>query len=277
MYTMIREAQKIKIESAGLSDPGKSRKLNQDTIFHQIGQINGGKPAGLFIVCDGIGGQRGGEIASRIAVDTITAELPHFFAEAPTSSKNGDTHPSFFTLNQKMRAAIEEANAQICQYADDHPDETPYLGTTVTAVLIYGNLVHIINAGDGRVYICRQGQLTQVTQDHSLAAKLAQKGFIDETEIATHPQNHIILRALGVKEHIELDAFDRELEPGDKILICSDGLWKAFPDSSELGQLLQINTTAAALCHQLVSEAKRRDGSDNISAIVVTVSEVGEY
>jgi protein phosphatase len=277
MNMMIHEAKKIKIESAALSDPGTRRNQNQDMVFHQIGRVNGDKTVGLFLVCDGMGGQRGGEIASRIAVDTIAAELAGLFTEAHLFLNGDDTHPSFFMLDQKMWAAVEEANAQIYQYAQNHADETPRLGTTVTAVLIYDNLAYIAHAGDGRVYIGRQEHLIQLTQDHSLVATLAQNGYIDESEIASHPQSHIILRALGIRESIELDTLDWELEPGDKVLICSDGLWKAFPDSSELGQLLQANATAASLCHQLVSEAKERDGSDNISAVVVRVSEADQF
>lgn len=272
MNTMVREITAQKIESAALSDPGTKRHTNQDTIFHQISRTNRGKTIGLFLVCDGMGGQRGGEIASRIAVDTITAELDNFFSGASISAGNGDTRPSFYTLKQKLCLAVEEANAQICRYAEDHQNETPHLGTTVTAALIYGDMAHIINAGDGRVYVSRPGQLIQVTKDHSLAATLAQEGFIEEEAIASHPQNHIILRALGVKETIELDEFDWELEPGDTLLLCSDGLWKAFPNRSELAELLQQETTATTLCHRLVAEARERDGSDNISAVVVTVN-----
>jgi protein phosphatase len=136
MNMMIHEAKKIKIESAALSDPGTRRNQNQDMVFHQIGRVNGDKTVGLFLVCDGMGGQRGGEIASRIAVDTIAAELAGLFTEAHLFLNGDDTHPSFFMLDQKMWAAVEEANAQIYQYAQNHADETPRLGTTVTAVLI---------------------------------------------------------------------------------------------------------------------------------------------
>jgi protein phosphatase len=105
---------------------------------------------------------------------------------------------------------------------------------------------------------------------------LAKEGLIDETEVIHHPQNHIIFRALGINEVIEADTFNWTLQESDKLLLCSDGLWKAFENSSELGQRLAENTTAADLCQLLVNEANRRDGSDNISAIVVTISETAE-
>jgi protein phosphatase len=265
MDTMtLRIEKSLQIDSAAFSDRGKKRKLNQDAIFHQTGRTSTNKNVGLFLVCDGMGGHRGGEIASRIAVDTITSELAGIFASADTSRS---------AFRQKIRTAVSKANSEIRQYAQTHADQAPDLGTTVTLVAIYDNVAYIINAGDGRVYGWREGQLAQVTEDHSLAAALAKQGFIDETEVVHHPQNHIIFRALGADEAIEMDAFKWSLQEGDKLLVCSDGLWKAFENAGELGQRLAEESTAAELCQQLVHEANQRDGSDNISAIVVTISE----
>jgi PPM family protein phosphatase len=228
---------------------------------------------GLFIVCDGMGGHRGGEIASRIAVDTITAELADLFVEPPSLLADEETRPSLLKPAQKMRAAVYEANDQLRRYAQNHTDETPDLGTTVTVVVIYNKLAYILNVGDGRVYICRDGQLTRITEDHSLAAALVREGIIEEAEVATHPRSNVILRALGVEEAVEVDMFEWPLQSGDKLLLCSDGLWKAFPNEADLGQWMASDLTAAVLCQQLVSEAKQRDGSDNISVVLVKINE----
>ncbi len=274
MDTIVLGTEKsLQIDSAAFSDRGKKRKLNQDTIFHQTGRTPTNRNVGLFLVCDGMGGHQGGEIASRIAIDTMTAQLADLFASTGTSSNNDDTPASRSTLRHRIHAAVSKANAEIRQYAQAHSDQTPDLGTTLTLVVIYGDSAYIINAGDGRVYAWRAGQLIQITQDHSLAAALAKEGLIEETEVSRHPQNHIILRALGIEDIIEVDAFNWALQEGDKLLLCSDGLWKAFEDTNDLEQRLAEDTTAADLCQKLVNEANERDGSDNISAIIVIVNE----
>jgi serine/threonine protein phosphatase PrpC len=247
--------------------------LNQDVIFHQTSQTARGETIGLFLVCDGMGGRRGGEIASRIAVDTVSTQLAEIFASSEVLTQADQTRPSYLNLAQKVEAAIEKANQAIRQYAKEHPDKTPELGTTLTLALVYGSLAYIANIGDGRAYVWREGQIYQITQDHSLAAKLAEEGVIKQEEIAHHPRSNLILRALGAKEEIEIDMFDWTLQPGDKFLLCSDGLWKSMGDPTELAQWLGSPTTAADLCQQLVYQAKERDGSDNISAIVVSISE----
>jgi protein phosphatase len=273
MGVALHETKKsLQLDSAAFSDPGKTRVLNQDTIFHQTAQTNIHQNVGLFLVCDGMGGYRGGEIASRIAVDTITGGLADLFAS--TSYLNcGKTCSSFLALCQKIQAVVNKANAEIRQYALNHFEDTPDLGTTLTLAVVYGDLAHIVNAGDGRVYAWRNGRLTQLTQDHSVAALLLQQGQIDESELVHHPKNHILLRALGAEDSIEVDEFDWELQAGDKLLLCSDGLWKAFESAAELEQRFAEHLTTAHLCHRLVNEAKQRDGSDNISAIIVSARE----
>ena len=133
-----------------------------------------------------------------------------------------------------------------------------------------GHSAEFANVGDGRAYLWRKGVLRQITHDHSLAAKLAAEGVIENKDVYYHPHNNIILRALGIGDRLEVDIFECQLEPGDKLIICSDGLWKAF-GSEKLTDWLSPETTPADLCQQLVYEARLRDGSDNISAIIVNV------
>jgi len=273
--SIVFENKKIlQLDSAAFTDPGRKRDLNQDVIFHQTSQTEQGEVMGLFLVCDGMGGHRAGEIASRIAVDTITADLAELFLSSRKFSPQERTHPSSLTLSQKIEAAIHKANQEIQRFSQNHPDEAPDLGTTVTLALIHGEAAHIANVGDGRAYIWRNGKTMQITRDHSLAAQLASKGLIDESEIASHPRSNIILRALGVGDELEVDVFDWVLQPGDKLLLCSDGLWKSMGNPVELAHWLGLQTTAADLCQQLVAQAKARDGSDNISAIVVDIKQM---
>lgn len=267
------EEKILHIDSAALTDRGQQREINEDYIFHQTGQTPQGENVGLFIVCDGLGGHQAGEIASRLAVETITTELGGLFSAQGTLNGHS-TRPSTLTLNERIERVISQANTEIRTYARNHPQKAANLGTTVTLALVYGNLLHIANIGDGRAYCWRAGSLTRITHDHSLAAELARQGLIDEAQVAHHARSNVLTRSLGSKDEVEVDVFDWALQPGDKFLLCSDGLWKALSDNTELARLLTRGQTSADLCQQLVTLAKERDGSDNISAIVVTLNEM---
>jgi serine/threonine protein phosphatase PrpC len=272
--TVIENKKMLRLDSAAFTDPGLKRELNQDVIFHQTGQTDQGENVGLFLVCDGIGGHKGGEIASRIATDAITGELAELFSPDLKLPDQHEDRPSYLALAHKIEAAIHKANENIRQYAQNHPGKTPELGTTVTLALVYDRLAHIVNVGHSRTYVWRNDELTQITHDHSFAAKLAEQGLIDEAKIPDHPQSNVLLRSLGASDEIKVDVFDWTLAVGDKLLLCSDGLWKAIKEPAELAHWLGKPTTAADLCQQLINQAKARDGSDNISAIVIGVTEV---
>lgn len=270
----MREAQKtLQIDSAALTDRGRRREINEDYVFHQSAQTPQREVVGLFMVCDGLGGHQAGEIASRTAVETITTELKGLFS-AFGSANHQATRPSNHILNERIEKAILKANTEIRAYATKHPEKAANLGTTVTLALVQGEFVHLANIGDGRAYAWRAGSLTRLTQDHSLAAELARQGVIEESQIAGHARSNVLTRAVGIKDEVEVDLFDWVLQPGDKLLLCSDGLWKAFSDNDELARLLASAQTSAQLCQELVAQAKERDGSDNISAVVITVNEI---
>jgi len=273
MGIFIREREKtLQIDSAALTDRGQQRQINEDYIFHQSAQTPQQEPVGLFMVCDGLGGHQAGEIASRLAVETVTTELSDLFS-AHGSTDHQATRPSALTLNESIERAIIKANAEIRAYAAKHPQKAANLGTTVTLALVQGEFVHLANVGDGRAYAWRAGSLTRITQDHSLAAELARQGVIEDAQIAGHARSNVLTRAVGIKDEVEVDMFDWLLQPGDKLLLCSDGLWKAFPDNNELARFLASAQTSAELCQELVAQAKERDGSDNISAVVITLNQ----
>lgn len=265
------EKSLVKLEAAALTDCGQRRKLNEDAVFQRTVQIDTGESIGLYIVCDGLGGHQAGDVASRLAVETAANELDHIF-----SLSNPADCPQNF-LFQQIEAAIKKANAAIRDYAEADSEQVFCPGTTMTLALIYNDWVYIANVGDSRAYIWRSEQITQITQDHSLVAQMARLGIIDEAEIWGHPKSNILSRAVGVDEQVNIDLFEWELQPGDKLLLCSDGLWKAFPDVERLARLFTVfRMSAMDLCELLVSEAKWRDGSDNISAVVVDVDEAAK-
>lgn len=262
----------LQLNAAALTDRGQRRKVNEDAIFHQTDQTQ----ASMYLVCDGLGGYQAGEVASQLAIETVTAKLAGgLFPNKPTS--NGEhTRPSPLALRQLIQTAITQADTRIQHYAQSHPQKAAKLGTTITLALIYENMVHIANVGDSRTYVYRAGQMTQITRDHSFAAKLVRMGKLDETELTHHPGRNVLYRSLGSrsKRDLEIDFFEWQLHSGDKLLLCSDGLWQAFSTSTELAKWLGTAATPAEICQQLVSEANRRDGSDNISAVVVEIEEI---
>lgn len=268
-------ARRLDLASAVFSNTGRKRSLNQDSVFHQTGETADGKRAGLFLVCDGMGGRQGGEIASRIAVDTITDTLFTIFsADNNLVGRNRGSDSS--ALAQQIKTAIDKAHAEIQAYAAKRLDGETKIGTTVTLAVIHDSLAYIANVGDGRAYAWREGTITQITRDHSFAAKLAEEGVIDEAEIPDHPRRKVILRALGAQAKMEVDLFEWELRVGDKLLLCTDGLWQAFGNKERLADWLGTEKSPAELSQQLVNEAKYRDGSDNISAAIVMVNEAIE-
>jgi PPM family protein phosphatase len=192
-----------------------------------------------------------------------------------SQSNSGDQPPLAASLiPQSIKAAITHAHAQIQLYAQTRP-QIHTMGTTIALAMIDNNTVYIGNVGDSRVYLYRQGHVTQITQDHSWAAELVRTGKIDEDELVNHPRRNILYRSLGTTgdDEVIVDLFERKLQAGDKLLLCSDGLWQAFPLPTKLAEWLDEAGSPTDICRHLVAEAKQRDGSDNISAIVVNVAE----
>lgn len=260
------EQTTLVLEAAALTHPGQRRKLNQDAVFQQTVQIDGIRQAGLYMVCDGLGGHRGGEIASRLAVETVVAELETVLASlkewTPTMLKNS------------IETAVKAANTTIHNFVETNEPDAFSMGTTLTLALIYDGRVCIAHIGDSRAYLYRNGGLVQITRDHSLVAQLVECGVIDEDEADNHPYGNILSQAVGVEADLSIDLFEQPLQPGDRLLLCSDGLWKAFPNNEALRRPFIGVDSAADCCDWLVAEANSRDGSDNISAVTVFIKAV---
>jgi protein phosphatase len=262
--------RRLNLRSTALSLCGQHRKVNQDAVFHWSDQTGMGQNIGVYVVCDGLGGHLAGEVASHLAVETVITELTPVFSLANAFSAVATPRPSSAKLGQWIKGAITKANSGICRYAHSHANASN-MGTTITLAVVYDRMVQIANVGDCRAYHWRAPHLTQITHDHSLVASLAEKGVIEETEQAMHPQSNLVLRSLGRENTVDVDLFSRQLEPADKLLLCSDGLWKAFPDAAELGRWFRSPTSPTELCRQLITEAYLRDGADDSSAVVVAV------
>lgn len=226
------------------SHVGRVRKVNEDSILVLPDQQ-------IWVVSDGMGGHEGGDFASRVVVDSI-AVLPHDMA--PTEK-----------LGQ-IRNAVQAAHRTIV-----HESETRHatMGATVVALVLADGHFGALWAGDSRLYRLRQGKIELLTTDHSVVAALVQSGQLSWDEAGKHPQANAITRAVGVGEELELEKIRGDAQPGDRFLLCSDGLNK-YATIAEVGSALR-GVPIEVVTDNLVQLALDRGGADNVSVIVVDV------
>jgi PPM family protein phosphatase len=260
----------LHLRTAALTKQGRKRQVNQDSVFHWSGQTELGQSIALALVCDGLGGHAAGDLASRLAVETISSDLVSMLQSAGSQAVNDPNGPTADEMGEWVLSAINRANSQIFNYANSHT-EALNMGTTVTLAATFDHLMTVANVGDSRTYQWHDPELTQVTHDHSFVAELVENGLIREEEAAAHPKGNVILRALGTDAVVETDLFQLEAEPGDRLLLCSDGFWKAYPDRSELAPWFTKSLSPADLCKQLALESYHRSGTDDTSLVLLTI------
>ena len=232
--------------STGLSHPGRKRRRNEDAWVCD---------PPLFAVADGMGGARGGEIASRVAATALGESV----------DGNGE---------QRVVALIQQANRQVYDRAREDSDASG-MGTTITVALFENGVVSIGHVGDSRAYLIRDGQLDQLTEDHSLVAELVRTGRLSPEEAETHPQRSVITRALGTDPDVDVDSFSVEARPGDVFLICSDGLTSMVGDETILQLVENGRADFDGVAKELVGAANRSGGEDNITVVFFEVVEGG--
>lgn len=217
-------------------------------------------PFGLFAVADGMGGHSFGREASQIAARSMMQlVLPQIMASNELSDD---------LCIQFLLSGVEQANANICRYSEQKQRD---MGTTLTAALLLKNKAYIINVGDSRTYLLREREeLTKITQDHSLVARLVAAGSITPDEVYTHPERNKVYRCVGNSNGVEVDWFTVDIQPGDQFLLCSDGLWEMVRDP-EIERILRYGMDVHRVSEQLVEAALRGGGADNITAVVVHI------
>lgn len=211
---------------------------------------------GLYFVADGMGGHSAGEVASAIAVKTL-ADL-HLSAERGLADED------------QVADAVSTANLAIFMEAIEDPSKAG-MGTTLTGLVVTEPLAHrvvVANVGDSRTYLWRHGELRQVTKDHSHVQSLVDRGAITRAEARVHFQRNIVLRAMGIESHVDVDTFPLEVEDGDRFIMCSDGLVDEAPDEEIEAEIRQSNGVQD-LADRLVDLANRNGGRDNITVVVV--------
>lgn len=212
---------------------------------------------GMFIVADGMGGHAAGEVASEMAVQMIARGLQGVLGKSESEA------------TQMMRRAIHESNSAIFQRTVDEPEKRG-MGTTATAMVINGPRYVVGQVGDSRAYLLRDGELSQLTKDHSYVQEQVDAGYLTPEQARTHPYSNVITRCVGANSDVVPDIYVGTLKTEDLFLLASDGLTGMLEDH-ELLSILQTDSQPAVLVDSLVSEANRRGGLDNITVIIVRV------
>ena len=272
----------LSVQVASGTHPGRVRNLNEDSLKVVVRPAGQHEGAALLIVADGMGGHRGGDIASMIAVETIADSLswlidvpdndtlaPNRAIESVLNRFDTEYTPqtSATFLEMHLAMAIEKANRNIYAYARRNPSSAGNLGTTVTCALVIGTKALIANVGDSRTYLMRDDALYLLTTDHSLVNMLVELGQIEQKDIYDHPNRHLVTRSLGSPDTEYPDIKALTLRDGDRLLLCSDGLWEPLRDSAEFQY--QFNHPHIPVgVENLITLANKAGGPDNISVIL---------
>ncbi len=250
---------RMEIKAYGLTHVGRQRQHNEDSYLVA-------DEAKLFLVADGMGGHAAGEIASRIAVDSISEFILHTKEDDGTWPHAYDEH--FKRSTNRLMAAVRLANTRVLE-AMRKDARLRGMGTTVVACLADGETMSVAHVGDSRAYMIRNNQLQRITNDHSWVFEQVQAGMLTEAEAEKHPLRNVITRALGGALQVTPDASEIEVKEGDVFLLCSDGLTGMVPEDEILKVVTQSNGDLEKACQKLIEEANERGGLDNVTAILV--------
>lgn len=242
------------MESYAMTDIGSRREVNQDFVYCNDDAV--GLLPNLYIVADGMGGHRAGDFASRFSVNEFEKELKEQKAR---------------TIIGSMEGAIRQVNERLLKEAAAEP-EYEGMGTTFVAACVSEGNLYVLNIGDSRLYIIGEnGSMRQITQDHSLVEEKILRGELDRKDAKNHPEKNVITRALGAMEQVVPDFFEVELEPGDYVLLCSDGLTNMVEDAAIKEVVVNHDALLTEKAERLIAMANENGGRDNISLVLVHI------
>jgi serine/threonine protein phosphatase PrpC len=265
IFDGVRSGEEARLLVGVSQDPGIVRRNapNEDTLFAFQGTRvteNGSQLIGFFVVADGMGGHSHGQEASHAAMEAMSDSV------LLGIMRDGSSDDYFLEL---LKKGVYRANQILYQR---NCLQRLSMGTTLTAALVVGKKAYIANVGDSRTYIYRKGaQLLPITRDHSLVARLVEVGLITQDQIYTHPKRNQIYRSLGNQASVEVDTFVEELQYGDVLLLCSDGLWEMVRDSNIQSIVTSVDHPMQ-ISHTLVQTALDHGGEDNVSVVVVCLA-----
>lgn len=231
------------------TDVGKVREVNQDCVFSSTGPV--GCLPNLFIVADGMGGHKAGDIASRLTVDSVVDKL---------SKVNSKDYISVIT------DTIIKVNKEVIDKAAESQDYAG-MGTTLVVATVFDNILKVANVGDSRLYVIGE-DIIQITRDHSLVEEMVTNGQLDRADARVDKRKNIITRAIGGESKVEAEMFSVELKPEDKILMCSDGL-SNMVDDTEILEIINREPDIEKAARMLIDAANENGGKDNISVVIV--------
>ena len=242
------------MESFAITDIGSRREVNQDYVYCNDDAV--GLLPNLYIVADGMGGHRAGDFASRFSVNEFEKEISEQKAR---------------TVIGSMEGAIRQVNERLLKEAAAEP-EYEGMGTTFVAASISERNLFVLNIGDSRLYVLNEkGTIRQITQDHSLVEEKILRGELDRKDAKNHPEKNVITRALGASEQVVPDFFEVELELGEYVLLCSDGLTNMVEDAVIKDIILNQDSGLQEKAERLVALANENGGRDNISLVLVHI------
>ena len=244
------------MEYFGITDKGRVRPTNQD--IYRL-EVRPEKESAFVLVCDGMGGANAGNVASRFAADS-------FLADAAGAL---DSAPDEIMRHKTMLHALEKANDTVFGLAGRQP-EFRGMGTTLVAALVRGLRVEIVNIGDSRAYHLGADGIRCVTVDHSLVELMVQRGELTHEQAKNHPSKNLITRAVGTEKQVAADVFSLTAEPGDCLLLCSDGLSNQMADQEILFEVVH-GAQKADCCQRLLDIAKSRGAPDNVTSVLIAL------
>ena len=239
----------------GLTDAGCVRKQNQDT--YHIQQLD--RSSVLCVVCDGMGGAKSGNVASSLAADVFVQEV----------QRSWHSNMDWDKADQMLLSAARLANFTVYDQAQQIP-EFEGMGTTMVAVLVQGRRVTAINVGDSRAYAIHADGIQQITKDHSVVQMMVDRGEITQEQARTYPGKNLITRAVGTEPIVECDIFRREMDRGDFLLLCSDGLSNTMDEQEMLFEVVH-GVKKEYCCQRLLNIAKNRGAPDNVTSVLVMI------
>lgn len=251
----------MQLAFAAVTDIGLVRSHNEDVYVAE-------RDLGLFAVVDGMGGHAAGELASR----TVAAGVTEFIRATHSDPDKTWPYPFDPALSypaNRLQVAIRTANRRLAELVR-RDDKLGGTGATISAALFERNRLAISNVGDCRVYLVRDGTVYQITRDHSFVAEQVASGMLNAEDAKRHPLRHLVTRAVSGKATISVDTWDVDPRPGDRLLLCSDGVHGLLADE-ELSTIALRDAPIESICQQLVDAAKARGGTDNSTVVIVEV------
>lgn len=237
------------LKAWGMKDIGKCREINQDYI--SVSEEPIGNLPNLFLVADGMGGHKAGDLASEYTVAKVQEAV----------SKSMQTIPY-----QILKGAFQYANQKLLEKAGESDSYTG-MGTTLVAATVKNDAVYVVNVGDSRLYKIGD-KIEQITEDHSLVEEMVRMGEISEEQARNHPDKNIITKAIGVSDTVEPDYFDTDLQKGECLLMCSDGLTNMVSDR-QIKEIVELRTDLESCAKELIRAANQNGGRDNIAVVLI--------